>query len=771
MKRDAVLGFNELPKGYAPPSWEQVSKLLTQLKVARQPVNDRIWEAKRAQRGDWEEVLKIIPSAYRKMTMPQDLPQIRDMLQRVTGLISKSPPNPEVMPPSFRPPDVRKASKEEARLNAMRVAIEDQQNRPTYAMGIAAQVSYGESYISVWSDPTRMAEEDGEDSQDSEGCPECGASCDECGPDCHCQDGPPVASAKDGGDDESGESTADDETGAGETTGNSYKRGKNESGAKYSQKYRDTMLRRGIPIVFHDHDPQTVYPLVADRERLALVIVESEHQPYEINVGMGYSAVKDPDGKVREWLKTGTVWSEPFVPDEGRRQGSTEIVDHNHDNGTPNTTSGKPTKPHKKTMFMDPWTYQCYLDGILVEEWRHNWGIVPMFIAAGEQTSDRDPRYASAGIADGALAVAKQIVFFSAVLASNAMQHGWPTPFVRNPSSGLIDPVTGSPLTRKIHLGEMNMLGPGEDIEFPYLQSHMMPDFFRHMDYLTSQLEGATLSNFGKAIGSDIAGYAIAQIRAMQMSVLSQIYTNASRQWRQIFAFLRWMIRTEFPGGVWLPGAVDETEDGTQYRPILEYSAQDCTEFAINVHIEEGIPQDEMAERKSSLEMVQGGLWSKRRAMERTGVEDPSLESDEISTDRLLGSPAFDQLVLQLATQLAAERYVATRQDESSPFSQALDAARQKLLGAPPPGGSPPPPGGSPPAGAGTFANQGAQPVNANPGGQPIQQNPPAPPPPQPGGPSQGPPAEGIPLGSLGIPGIPGGVQKQRMPLIAGGSG
>jgi len=182
------------------------------------------------------------------------------------------------------------------------------------------------------------------------------------------------------------------------------------------------------------------------------------------------------------------------------------------------------------------------------------------------------------------------------------------------------------------------------------------------------------------------------------------------------------------------------------YAPILTYKPEDTTDFTINVDIEEGIVQDELALRKSAIELHQAGFWSRRRGMEETGVDDPAREGEEITQERLMDSEAMDQQVMVLAMARAAERFEASREQSSSPFMQELMKARQKLLGV----GTPGLPG-----------NQGGEPQNANPGGQPVQQNPPVKKPQQ-GGPAAGP--SGPPLEQLGAAGIPGGVEGGNAP-------
>lgn len=675
---------------YSPPDFKDVETLAAHIRESRAAKFDTIVAARRAIRGDWQEVMAKIPQAYRGIHPTPDVPEIRDMLRRIVGRIARERLDIQVIPPSGRVDDVKKAALEEARLRALLPAIEEQQQQPLYALGIDSQCAWGESWISVWPDPTRVRVR-------------------------------------------------------------GFERKKDEKADEYIRRVQRQMAFGNIPIKMLIHDPLTVLPYETE-DRLAFVIIESEHPVEDIALGLGYAPLEKPGGG-KEWCDIGTLgYGLPLtdiysIPTEKQNEppplGS---------QGSGKRSSGRMVKSH---IYIDDRVYQRYLDGVLVERWEHGFGYVPVFPAWGIRSSDNDPSLRSVGIIDTAITIGRQIVFFAAVLASNAMQHGWPTPFIENPEGGMVAGPGDSPVTREIVLGKINFLGPGEKIVFPYLDAQMMPDFYRYLDFLTAAFEGSSLGSFRGTVNSDTSGYAVAQVRAMQETILAPIYQETARQWRQILYFLRHLIKETLPAGITLPGAVETTQvEGKeyQYRPILEYSRQHATDFIIETRITANIMQDEIAERKSALEMLQAGVWSSRRVMERTGVEDPVAEMEEISTTRILNSPAADQVVLQMAMALASERYMATRQEQSSPFYQMMAQARQAVLG-----------------NMGGGAPQGAQPQNALPGGQPLAQNPPMPAPQQ-GGPMQGPvPGQGNNLESLGVPGIPGGVPGGNPPPMTGG--
>lgn len=674
---------------YSPPDFKAVQRLAAHVREQRGPRFEQIIAARKAIRGDWQDVLSKIPQAFRGIHPSPDVPEIRDMLRRIVGRIARERLDVQVIPPTGRVEDVKKAALEEARFRAFVPAIEEQQQQPVYTLGIDSQCSWGESWISVWPDPTRVSLRE-------------------------------------------------------------FQRKKDEEAKQYIRRVQQAMAYGNMPIKVIVHDPLTVLPYETE-DRLAFVIIESQHPVEDINLGLGYLPVFN--GMKTEWVDGSTVGI-PYPLLEAL--GSSESIDRPPavSPGGSAPSSGKLVRSH---IYIDDRVYQRYLDGILVEQWMHNFGYVPVFPAWGIRSSDNDPSVRSVGIIDTAITIGRQIVFFAAVLASNAMQHGWPTPFVENPEGGVVAGPGETPLTREIVLGKINFLGPGEKITFPFLEARMMPDFYRYLDYLTSAFEGSTLGTFRGTVNSDTSGYAVAQVRAMQETILAPIYQETARQWRQIFYFLRHLVRHTLPAGIALPGAVETTQvDGKEYeyRPVLEYAKEHTTDFIIETHISANIMQDEIAERKSALEMLQAGVWSARRVMEKTGVEDPVAEMEEIATMRLLNSPAADQVVLQMAMALASERYMATRQEQSSPFYQMLSEARQAVLGM---------------AQQAQGPLQGAGPQNALPGGQPFAQNPPMPAPQQ-GGPTQGPlPGQGNNLEALGIPGIPGGVAGGNPPPKTGG--
>ena len=670
-------GYLRKPDDYKPPRFDAIELELRRLKVERQPFLEREWEVKQRLRGDWNDVLRTVPQAFRKLLIPPDLPQVRDMVFRVSGMIRKRPMRIDVHPPSPSPSAVKRAAAEEKRLNAVPRQIAEQKGRDVYAMGIDAQVRYGESWICVFPDARRL--------------------------------GHP-----------------------------GFKRKPGETAAAYNRRYREVAAYQGLPLGLDDIDPASVFARRADDDSLAFAIVETEHSTSDINTGLGYRALKDSEGKTSSWVPSGRTLSQPFVSSE-TPQGDRKVdVDHDTTSGVRGSTPVMEA-PVKKVVYMDPWVYQLYLDGILAEEWEHDCGIVPLFGAYGADEADRTPGYESHGLIEPALKIAKQVVFFATIMATSAALYGYRTPFVKNASWGITQRTgTNAPATREIVLGEMNLLHGSEEIVFPFQEGGMGKEFLQYMDFLNGQLSESTLSNFGQALGSDMAGYAIAQIRSMQLSSLAPVYRNAERQWAGIMYFVRYLVKSRYVPPLYMRGAVEESEEGQRFRPVMDYAPSDVTDYPISCTVDEGIPQDEIAERKSAIEMNQAGIWSKRRVMEHTGVDDPSLEEEEIRLDAVRNSDGYYQLLLGMAAQIASQREMAVGEAETgTPFMQALERAKQHM------------------AGGGQFQNQGGSPANADAGGTPVNQRP---------------RGVGINLDQMAVPKLPGGVQDvQQTPVGAPG--
>lgn len=662
------------PEGYKAPSFGDVELELKRLEIERQPFLTREWEVKQSLRGQWDDVIQTVPTTFRKLLLPPDLPGVRDMVFRVSGMIRKRPMRIDVHPPAPNPAAIKRAASEEKRLNAIPRQMAEQKGRDVAAMAIDSQVRYGESWISVWPDPRRL--------------------------------GHPA-----------------------------FKRKSGEPAAAYNRRYRDVAAYQGLPLGIDDHDPGSVFARRADDDSLAFVIVKTEHSTSDINTGLGYKPLKGADGKTSSWVGSARTLGQPQLASD-TPAGSLK-VDVDHDTGGSRGNSPIVEAPVKKIVYMDPWVYLLFLDGILVETWEHDCGMVPMFSAFGADEADRTPGYESHGLIEPALKIAKQVIYFATIMATSAAMYGYRTPFVKNATFGITQNAGGAaPATRKMVIGEMNLLHNNEEIVFPFQEGSMGGEFLQYMDFLNGQLRESTLSNFGSALGSDMAGYAIAQIRSMQLSSLAPVYRNAERQWVGISYFIRYLVKARQVPALYMRGAVEEAEDGQRFRPVMDYAPNDCTDYPISCTIDEGIPQDEIAERKSAIEMQQAGVWSERRVMEKTGVDDPNLEKEEIRLDLVRKSDAYIQLVMGMAAQIAAQREQAVGEAETgTPFMQALEQAKTHM------------------AGGGQFQNQAATPANQS-GGSPVNQQ----------------PSSQLSFANLGTPQMPGGVEGvEQLPVGAPG--
>ena len=611
-----------VPEDYKSPSYEVVVNTRDRLRERLRPFHTRVTEVKQGRRGIWDDVLRQIPPAWRPIIGEIDVPQFRDTIQRVSGIVGRSRPTVRIRPPTTNTVDHNKADHEEKCLNALIRTLEQQQNRPAiHQLGYDGQVAYGLSAISLVPDPDAL--------DDFE-----------------------------------------------------MARGDDEDAASYMKRTDDILIEH-IPLILTDHDPQTLFWGYSDRERIAFVIEESDHEIWEIETHLGYTAIRDEEGSAQEWVYSGKTLSEAIIiPEVATALGTTHSGVQGGVRSSHATASGQTIR---KLVYIDEFSYKMWLGSVLVEEWQHDFGLVPYFFAWGEQSSDRDPAWASIGIADAALTITKQIVMWTAIITANGSRHAWPTPFMKSNRVRAEDPLTGQLATVPIKIGEINVIGLEEDVYFPYLQgAQTNPDFKANLDWLLEQLDLVSLQNFGRAIGTDISGYAVNQIREMQLAILSSVYNNAKKQWTDIASFLRVLVDRLFPSGLVIPGAKETNEDDMEAWPNLTYGEREITNFELDVEIEMSIPQDDFRVRESAANMVQAGLWSTDTAMREIGVENPQKEMEKINRDRFLALPQVQEFAFAIAQEFVMEKVQNVQQAENTPLSQLLGQSRDEYMGASP---------------------------------------------------------------------------------------
>src|SRR5690606_22847621 len=107
------------------------------------------------------------------------------------------------------------------------------------------------------------------------------------------------------------------------------------------------------------------FPYRTNYERYGLVLIESQHHELDVELGMGYRATRHENGRVKEWHYNGGTLSQPYVAEENRLSAGS-LVDVRHDTGLrgPGVMNDRMVR---KVIWLDPWTYQCWLDGVLVE--------------------------------------------------------------------------------------------------------------------------------------------------------------------------------------------------------------------------------------------------------------------------------------------------------------------------------------------------------------------------------------------------------------------
>lgn len=198
--------------------------------------------------------------------------------------------------------------------------------------------------------------------------------------------------------------------------------------------------------------------------------------------------------------------------------------------------------------------------------------------------------------------------------------------------------------------------GPGNEIRAlqPFVPQFAIEDYIKRLDQelesgsgLNELLLGrapATILGSSKAIAALVANYE-ARIR-MKRDLL---YQWRRRVWRMV-------------AKVW------EAKDG-DVRRIID------GQYRIEVKPPELTPRDELENAQKAINLVQNRIWSAKRAMDATGVEDPEDETTIIRDEQT--DPAMNpQAVLQQATLLSTFQQLGV-QPQQGTVDQAQNAVRQ----------------------------------------------------------------------------------------------
>ena len=276
-------------------------------------------------------------------------------------------------------------------------------------------------------------------------------------------------------------------------------------------------------------------------------------------------------------------------------------------------------------------TVSYKLDQEIVDERTHNYGRVPYFPLGGHMTSSRDPHRMYQSVIqpfahliptlDSVLTMTSNWVYLSAY------------PFLE-----LIDP------TGQMTMGQDNPLSitgikPGDVLRnVRFLQA---PNIAQGVSDLINLLNimidrsGLAAVMYGQGASSS-SGYMVSQLMTAAQLVYAPIIENARMALEQMFPFMWQLIERVFRRSVPVLGPGTSRQAG-EWQTL---GPEDTDGYrACQVSMKPRLPMDEIAQRDSAGRMVGQRLWSRRRAMEHIGVEQPEDEQDEIYGDEAREDP------------------------------------------------------------------------------------------------------------------------------------
>lgn len=288
------------------------------------------------------------------------------------------------------------------------------------------------------------------------------------------------------------------------------------------------------------------------------------------------------------------------------------------------------------------------LNDEIVEQKTVNYGRPPYFPLGGHMTSSRDPHRQYQSIIqpfahlipalDSVLSMTSNWVYLSAY------------PFLR-----LLDPniamraggmIAGQGPANPISVSDIL---PGEvlqNVEFMVAPSISkgVSDMVNLLNMMIDR-SGLAAVMYGQGL-SGTSGYMVSQLMTAAQLVYAPIIDNARMALEQLIPFMWYLVENRLRRTVYVWGK------GTRQGDWLGLGPDDVDNYsACIVTIKPILPMDEIAQRDSSLRMVQGGLWSKEYAREHTGTGQPEEMADQIAVEKYEDLPQIaEKIAVDAAT-------------------------------------------------------------------------------------------------------------------------
>ena len=199
--------------------------------------------------------------------------------------------------------------------------------------------------------------------------------------------------------------------------------------------------------------------------------------------------------------------------------------------------------------------------------------------------------------------------------------------------------------------------GPGNELRAiqPFMPQFAIEDYIKRLD---QELET------GSGLNELLLGRAPATILGSSKAIAALVANYEARIRMKRDLLYQWRKR------IWKMAAKVWEAKSSDVREIID------GQYRIDVKAPELTPRDELENSQRAINLVQNRIWSAKRAMDATGVEDPEDESGLIREEQT--DPAMNpQAVLQQATLLGTFQQLGITPPQGS-IDQAQNAVRQQ---------------------------------------------------------------------------------------------
>lgn len=270
-------------------------------------------------------------------------------------------------------------------------------------------------------------------------------------------------------------------------------------------------------------------------------------------------------------------------------------------------------------------------DGLILEEWQHNWGRVPYFCAPAFENELLDEAMRFESPLDGLYAEIPEYNNRRTMFSNTAYLLSYPTwqRVTKDVNDGMLD-AKGEPLVEtKFKPGVIYHPKAGSEIMPVPMQTG--PQLFQELLAMEQRMERYSLSpvSRGQSPGADTANSALTQLHRAQRHALSPLNLNQSNQYRSLFQFMFARIKGSEDGDIGETVYVYADDDirkkygYTSEESQVGLSPDEIVTMNIQVKVAPDTGQDNLIEEKQAAEMRNLGYLTAIGYYERIGKENP----------------------------------------------------------------------------------------------------------------------------------------------------